>query len=101
MLTGQRFSGAEAAHYGVVTEAVEPGGLAARVNAVLEEVHQCSPHALAACKELLFRVVKQPVSETFEYRASLLNNLRQSEDGLEGMMAFVQKRLPRWAEGTP
>lgn len=98
MLTGRRFNGAEAARYGVVTEAVEPGGLAERVKAVLEELRQCSPAALAACKALIFRVHNQPMAETFDYRADMLNQLRQSDEGIEGMMAFVQKRSPRWAE---
>lgn len=98
MLTGRRFNGAEAAGYGVVTEAVEPSGLAARVQTVLEELRQCSPAALAACKALIFHVYDQPVTETFDYRADLLNQLRQSDDGIEGMMAFVQKRSPKWAE---
>jgi isohexenylglutaconyl-CoA hydratase len=98
MLTGRRFSGAEAARYGVVTEAVEPADLTERVKSVLDELRQCSPAALAACKALIFRVHNQQVTETFDYRASLLNELRQSDDGIEGMMAFVQKRSPRWAE---
>ena len=98
MLTGRRFGGEEAKSYGIVQEVCPPDMLEARVNAILEEIRQCSPQALAACKQLLFTVLDQPLDDTVEYRANLLNELRHSDEGMEGMMAFAQKRPPRWAE---
>lgn len=98
MLTGRRFNGATAEVYGIVQEAVEPHVLDSRINAILEEIRQCSPNALAACKRLMFAVKDKPLDETAETRAKLLMELRRSEDGQEGMMAFVEKRLPKWAK---
>ncbi|GAB4315964.1 MAG: isohexenylglutaconyl-CoA hydratase [Phototrophicales bacterium] len=97
MLTGGRFSGMEAARYGVVHDVTEPQALDATVQAILEDIRQCSPEALAACKELIFRAVDGDT--TAEYRAKKLDALRRSESGQEGMMAFIQKRKPTWAEG--
>lgn len=97
MLTGRRFSGEEAQRYGLVHTACPPGELDAQVQALLDEMRQCSPNALAACKRLMFTVIDQDLDATVEFRANLLTELRQSEEGQEGMIAFVQKRAPRWA----
>lgn len=98
MLTGRRFDGAAAAAYGIVQEAVPTESLETRINAILDDIRQCSPAALAACKRLIFAVMDNPPGETLAYRANLLAELRRSEEGLEGMMAFAQKRRPKWAE---
>jgi enoyl-CoA hydratase/carnithine racemase len=63
----------------------------------LTELRQCSPAALAACKQLLFESINKPLDDTVQYRAHVLNSLRQSEEGQEGLTAFVQKRPPKWA----
>jgi len=43
-------------------------------------------------------VSDQAPEATLEYRAALLAELRQSAEGQEGMIAFVQKRPPQWAQ---
>lgn len=98
MLTGRRFGGEAAKAYGIVQDACPPDMLDVRVNALLDDIRQCSPQALAACKQLLFTVLDQPLDATVDYRANLLTDLRHSEEGIEGMMAFAQKRPPKWAE---
>jgi isohexenylglutaconyl-CoA hydratase len=98
MLTGRRFSGEHAKAYGLVHEAWLPDDLNDHLDVLLDELRQCSPHALAACKRLLFTVMSQDMDATLEYRANLLSELRRSADGMEGMMAFMQKRPPQWAK---
>jgi isohexenylglutaconyl-CoA hydratase len=98
MLTGRRFNGVTAEVYGIVQEAVEPHVLDGRVNEILDEIRQCSPNALAACKRLIFAVHDKPLYETADFRAKLLIELRRSVEGQEGMMAFIEKRAPKWAE---
>jgi len=96
MLTGRRFDGYVAQQYGIVHEAVVPEELDARVQVILEEIKQCSPHALAACKQLIFTVKDTPAEATVDYRADILTELRGSDDGQEGMTAFIEKRPPKW-----
>lgn len=98
MLTGRRFGAQEAEACGLVHEFCDVTEIDGRINELLEQLRQCSPNALAACKQLIFAVTDQPPEDTLEYRARLLADLRRSDDGMEGMMAFVQKRKPRWAE---
>lgn len=98
MLTGRRFDGLTACDYGIVHEAVVPEELDQRVKVILDEIKLCSPQALAACKRLIFEVKDKPTEETVDYRANLLSELRHSEDGQEGMKAFIEKRPAKWTE---
>jgi len=97
MLTGRRFDGLTALDYGIVHEAVVPQELDGRIDMILDEIKLCSPNALAACKQLIFAVKDVPTDATIEYWTNLLTELRQSEEGQEGMSAFVEKRPPTWA----
>ncbi len=97
MLTGRRFGAGQAKEYGLVHEVCAPDELDNRVQAVLDDLRQCSPNAIAACKRLLFEVMDKDLDSTLDYRARLLLDLRRSEEGQEGMRAFVEKRPPKWA----
>jgi isohexenylglutaconyl-CoA hydratase len=97
MLTGARFDGVSAHEYGLVSEVCPVEILDECVDAVLHELRQCSPHALAACKRLIFESLDHSLDASLPYRTRLLNTLRQGEDGQEGMRAFLEKRPPRWA----
>ncbi|HLU08433.1 MAG TPA: enoyl-CoA hydratase-related protein [Oceanobacillus sp.] len=98
MLTGTRFDGVSAHEYGVVHEVCPSEILDECTDAILNELRQCSPAALAACKQLLFESTGKPLDETVQYRARLLNSIRRSDEGQEGMTAFLQKRPPNWAK---
>ncbi len=96
MLTGRRFDGQAAKTYGIAQEAVPTDQLDGRIASLLDELRQCSPNALAACKQLLFTVSRQALDESLDYRARLLTELRRSPEGQEGMLAFVEKRSASW-----
>ncbi len=97
MLTGRRFGAEQAKEYGLVHEVCSPAELDNRVQAVLDDLRQCSPNAISACKRLMFEVMDKDPDETVEYRARLLLDLRRSEEGQEGMQAFVEKRAATWS----
>jgi isohexenylglutaconyl-CoA hydratase len=99
MLSGRRFNGAEAARYHIVSYACPAAEVDTCLQRVLDEIAQGAPGAIAATKELIFTVLDAPLDDTVEYRANLLNRLRQSEEAQEGMMAFIQKRPARWVTG--
>ena len=94
MLTGMQFDARAALEVGLIHEVCEDEALDGRVAATAHEVLQCSPNALAECKKLLFEVLETP--DTLTYRVDLLNRLRRSDDGQEGMRAFLEKRPARW-----
>lgn len=97
MLTGRRFNGRKALEYGIVHDCCTPDELDTCVDLVLDDIRHCAPGAIAAVKELIFKVHDQPLDSTVNYRADLLNQLRAGEEAQEGLLAFIQKRPPRWA----
>lgn len=102
MLTGRRLNGEEALAYGLVHHIAEPNSLDTHIYDMLREIQYCAPEAIAATKELLFTVHNQPTDKTVEYRANLLNQLRSSEEGQEGMSSFIEKRPAKWVnQGEP
>lgn len=102
MLTGRRFKGQEAVAYGLVHQSCPTDAMDDCIAQKLGEIQQCAPDAIAKIKELIFEVIDKPLDDTVAYRAQLLNTLRQGEEAQEGLLAFAQKRPPRWVqEGKP
>ena len=97
MLTGVRFDGVSAHEYGLVNEVCPAEILDECVSLFLNEIRQCSPAALAACKRLIHESTRQSLDDSLPYRVNLLNTLRASDEGQEGLTAALQKRPPRWS----
>jgi isohexenylglutaconyl-CoA hydratase len=100
MLTGRRFNGELAQTYGLVHQAYPADQLDDALNTLLADIQQCAPNAVAATKALIFEVKDKSLDETVAYRANLLNTLRSGEEAQEGLLAFMQKRSPKWATGA-
>ena len=98
MLTGQRFGAQEAQQYGLVHFASADADLDTFVEQQVSEVLEGAPNALAETKKLLFYVTERSLEESLPYRAELISRLRESDEGQEGMIAFIQKQKPSWAK---
>jgi len=97
-LTGERFSAARAAELGLVNAAVPAAELDAAVEAKVDAVLTGSPWALAVTKELIQGIGERTLDENAPYTAEVIARLRMSDEGQEGMNAFLEKRKPRWVE---
>jgi len=98
-VTGARFDGAEAARLGVVHE-VHPDttSLEAALRRVLQEVMRCAPDAIAATKRILLASHRADPAALINEAARLFAAAARSSEGIEGTVAFIEKRLPAWAE---
>jgi methylglutaconyl-CoA hydratase len=98
LLTGERFGAQEAYRIGMVHSFAED--LDAAVQAVVAQLLQGSPQAQQASKELLAEVWDLPYQEQLQPTAQAIAAARASEDGREGLSAFLEKRKPGWALPT-
>lgn len=98
MLTASRFDGVSAHEYGLVHETCPPEILNECVDAILNDIRLCSPASIRAIKQLMHTALATSLDDSLIYRAHLLNTMRQGDEGQEGMLAFMSKRKPRWAE---
>jgi isohexenylglutaconyl-CoA hydratase len=102
-VTGARFDGTEAARLGVVHEAHgDVASLDAALTRVIGEVTRCAPGAIAVTKRLLAESYRQngATPALIEEAASLFAIAARSAEGQEGTMAFIEKRLPAWAQSS-
>ena len=95
-LTGERFSAARAAEMGLVNAVVPADQLDAAVGAKVKMILTGGPAALAAAKELIRGISERSLDENGPYTAEEISRLRTSDEGQEGMNAFLGKRKPRW-----
>lgn len=94
-LTGETFDAAAAAACGLLTAA--PADLDAEVGAILDALRACSPQGLAETKPLTTAATRAAFAERAVDVQALSARLFASEEAREGMLAFLQKRSPRWA----
>jgi methylglutaconyl-CoA hydratase len=95
-LTGERFDAARAQTIGLVHEAVAEGELDGAVKGKVEQLLAGGPEALTATKALLRELRDAASAEATQITARRIAGVRVSEEGQEGMRAFLEKREPRW-----
>jgi methylglutaconyl-CoA hydratase len=67
------------------------------VDSVITLLKTSGPKAMTMCKELLFDICnKLSLDEALEYTAKMIADIRASNEGQEGMAAFLEKRKPNW-----
>ena len=94
-LTGERFGPEEARAHGLVTiTADDPADTVAEL---LAEFRECSPRGLAASKQLLTRQMLDDFDRHGAELAAQSAELFGSDEAVEGMTAFLQRRPPSWA----
>jgi isohexenylglutaconyl-CoA hydratase len=97
-LTAARFDGTQARRMGLVHFVEHDAqALAERLDEVLAHVLCCAPGSNAATKKLLLASVGQPSDELLDQAAEWFSEAVTGAEGIEGTMAFVQKRKPGWA----
>jgi len=97
-LTAARFDGTQARRMGLVHFVEhDPQALAERLDEVLAHVLCCAPGANAATKKLLLASAGQPSDDLLDQAAEWFSEAVTGAEGIEGTLAFVQKRKPGWA----
>ena len=96
-VTAEVFSARRARRLGLLSETVTEEELDSCIEDMLSHILKNGPHAVAAAKQLIFDVENQPCEEEMIEKTCLrIATARVSEEGQEGLGAFLEKRKPGW-----
>lgn len=93
-LTGEMFGAATAERIGLITEAALDLDVA--LAALLESLRGCSPQGLAETKPLTTQGVRRAFEERGDAVQAQSARLFGSDEAREGILSFLQKRVPSW-----
>ncbi|GGI90710.1 gamma-carboxygeranoyl-CoA hydratase [Halopseudomonas pertucinogena] len=98
-ISGERFDGQCAVELGLLTESCPASELDQRLEHWAATLLQNSPQAMRASKALVHEATAHRLSpELRHYTQQSIVQIRASEEGREGIHAFLEKRAPSWIE---
>ncbi len=95
-LTAARFTAAQAKAIGLIHAVVPEGDLDRVVQAYVQELLSSAPGAVAGAKALVAAVAGRRPHDVANLTAETIAGHRVSDEGQEGMRAFLEKRTPGW-----
>jgi methylglutaconyl-CoA hydratase len=95
--TAERFRAAQGLRLGLVSEVVAEDELDAAVEKLVDALLQNGPEAVRASKKLVVDVAGRDITaELIEDTCGRIAQIRISQEGQEGLGAFLNKRKPNW-----
>lgn len=95
-MTGDPIPGTKAYEWGLVESAVPPDAVMGAAMELARTLAERSPHAIGVVKELAAETRDLPLEEGLQRESDGFFRCLRSEDGAEGVAAFIEKREPRW-----
>jgi len=96
MLTNRRLSAREAFAWGIVNRVVEVGDALSAAQALAAELAAGATLAFGAVKHLLHESLTSSLESQMETESRLIAEMSATQDGREGITAFVEKRIPEF-----
>lgn len=95
-ITGERFNSEYAKEIGLIDYVVPEEEFDTKIWKYAEQVHSSGPNAIREVKNLVSKCQKMDVEKYKEYTVEKIAELRISEEGQEGINAFLDKKEPKW-----
>ena len=96
-LSAERFDAERALALGMVAEVVEEAELDEKIIELTSSILNNSSAAVKAAKQLIFDIAYQPVTDELRQMTSeRIADIRTSDEGKDGLAAFLERRLPAW-----
>jgi len=97
-ITAERFDSTIAHKIGLIDYIVNPEELDAKVDFYIEQSRYSGPLAIGEVKNLIKNLRKMSIEKYKEFTIKKISELRVSQEGQEGINAFLEKRKPKWRE---
>ena len=94
--SGIRFDARRAQEIGLVERVEAPENMDTKLTFYLDAIVEGGPHAVNAAKRLVREVAGRPVAEVRDMTVERIAGIRVSDEGQEGMRAFLERRKPNW-----
>ena len=96
ILTGEPIEARRAFDLGLVSRLVEPGAALDEALRVAQQIVSAAPLAVRASRRVVLSAAHEHDDTLRKISRELLDELLESEDASEGLLAFAEKRAPRW-----
>lgn len=97
MLTASRFTGKEALEYGIADFVADtPDNLREIESMIKKNIMKCAPNANSITKEIVLATRNLDKKALIKFAAVGFAKSMLSDEGREGIAAFVEKRKPKW-----
>lgn len=97
ILTGRRVMAEEGYRLGFVTDVAPEGEALSGAKRWAEQIAECSPVSIRTSKDVVLRGLDTAsLEEAYRHPYDSVKALRNSEDFIEGPLAFSEKRKPNW-----
>jgi enoyl-CoA hydratase/carnithine racemase len=96
LLLGERLSAAEALEAGIVNKVVAAEEFDAAVDEWALKLAAKSPLVMRLGKDAMWRQMDMPLADALDYLRAQLAIELSTEDAIEGVTAFFEKREPEW-----
>jgi enoyl-CoA hydratase len=96
LLLGERWSAAQALEAGIVNKVVPAEEFDAAVDEWADKLASKSPLIMRLGKEAMHRQLDMPFDDALDYLRAQLTLALSTEDIVEGVSAFFEKRDPQW-----
>jgi enoyl-CoA hydratase/carnithine racemase len=94
VLLGEKLTATEALDMGLITRVVSSEKLDQAVEDILAALVTKSPIGLKLGKEAFYHMADMPFREAVDYLGGKLAEVVSTEDAVEGITAFIEKRKP-------
>jgi methylglutaconyl-CoA hydratase len=96
-ITGERFTSEYAKEIGLIDHIVSEEKFDSEIQRYVEQMYSSGPVAIKEVKKLVDKYEKTELEDYKKYTVEKIAELRVSEEGQEGITAFLEKRKSKWS----
>lgn len=98
LVTGEFITAQQAQEWGLINHSVPAADLDKTVQDLAVKLCHKPAGSLAMGKQLFYQQLEQPISQAYTQAAQVMADNMMLADTQEGLDAFMQKRVPSWAQ---